>query len=218
MHHEIGSQPGKRRGRPRKSLPDANLPQLPPIATLAQSAESVSRQCQFLFSRAASHAPEPEDNEDDPVSSSMGDGQSDRDFESEEDMHYPFRRPLSITARTPFAGHDFPGVITPLVPASFAMDATSGHLEMLQLEVDDLRRQVLDLQTTRTQLSSQLAEAKSEASRAWEAQRVAERKLKDERRRRTEAEELADEESRLRRVADHDRLRGYYQTSANKHP
>jgi hypothetical protein len=120
-----------------------------------------------------------ENNERQPISSSEeADGRSDKSFESEEDMRFPFRyRPSSISTRIPLAGHDFPHDIAPLVPASFNMNPIGSHLEEMQMEIDDLRRQVLDLQSSRAFLSSQLADAKAEVSRAREGQRVAERKL-----------------------------------------
>jgi hypothetical protein len=113
------------------------------------------------------------------------DSQSEETYESEEDTPCPPSQLLM--PRRPFVNNNS-YAIPPLVPASFGINGNKGVVEQLQRDIDVLR--------------CKLADAHADAALAREAQRSAEIKLDDEQRRRMEAERVAQEEARLRRVAE----------------
>jgi hypothetical protein len=130
--------------------------------------------------------------------------QSDDDYESEEDMVYPFENRAAITSRT--AHGSFSQQIRPLVPASFppfgASDTGENLIDKLHIEMEGLRRQAADSQALSQRTSDQLSEAQGEAHRAKSALKRAEVMLEEEGRKRQEAERIADEEARRRRAAE----------------
>ena len=78
----------------------------------------------------------------------------------------------------------------------------------LRQEIDSLKRHSSDQEALTIRLSNSLTRAETDAARAKQALKMAESRLEDESRRRVEAERAADEEARLRRMAE-ERLRSY---------
>jgi len=82
---------------------------------------------------------------------------------------------------------------------------TSDHrsvIERLQREVQSLRQQSADAVSVSVKMSDQLAEAHAEASRVRAAFRSMENKYEESERRRKEAERIADQQQRLRQIAE----------------
>ena len=75
-------------------------------------------------------------------------------------------------------------------------------IERLQREVQDLRQQSADAVSVSVKMSDQLAEAHAEASRVRAALRSMENKYEESERRRKEAEHIADQQQRLRQIAE----------------
>ena len=126
---------------------------------------------------------------------------SDDEYESEEDMVYPFDH---HSARDQLRGHEFPfqprQISTRLSAADFDRNESSNNLiDRLKIEMAGLRRQSADAVSLSLRMSDQLAEAQADASRARAALRTAESMLEDEGRKRREAEQAADEEARKKR-------------------
>jgi hypothetical protein len=204
IHDDSAPPPVKRRGRPRK-----NPPQLPPIAILGVSVDQALRNCQVSSIRTGGSQLD-EDEVDDEMISEEGDvDQSDDDYESEEDMVYPFENRAAITSRTAIGSSShasFSQQIRPLVPASFppfgAADTGENLIDKLHIEMEGLRRLAADAQALSQRTSDQLSEAQGEAHRAKSALKRAEAMLEEEGRKRQEAERIADEEARRRRAAE----------------
>ena len=74
--------------------------------------------------------------------------------------------------------------------------------ERLQREVQSLRQQSADAVSVSVKMSDQLAEAHAEASRVRAALRSMENKYEESERRRKEAERVADQQQRLRQIAE----------------
>ena len=75
-------------------------------------------------------------------------------------------------------------------------------IERLQREVQSLRQQSTDAVSVFVKMSDQLAEAHAEASRVRAALRSMENRYEESERRRKEAERLADQQQRLRQIAE----------------
>ena len=75
-------------------------------------------------------------------------------------------------------------------------------IERLQREVQSLRQQSADAVSVFVKMSDQLAEAHAEASRVRAALRNMENKYEESERRRKEAERIADQQQRLRQIAE----------------
>lgn len=75
-------------------------------------------------------------------------------------------------------------------------------IERLQREVQALRQQSADAVSVSVKMSDQLAEAHAEASRVRAALRSMENKYEESERRRKEAEHIADQQQRLRQIAE----------------
>ena len=75
-------------------------------------------------------------------------------------------------------------------------------IEKLQREVQCLRQQSADAVSVSVKMSDQLAEAHAEASRVRAALRSMENKYEESERRRKEAERIADQQQRLRQMAE----------------
>lgn len=78
----------------------------------------------------------------------------------------------------------------------------------LKQEIEALKRHSSDQEALTIRLSNSLTRAETDAARAKQALKMAESRLEDETRRRVEAERAADEEARLRKMAE-ERLRAY---------
>ncbi|EKM61673.1 uncharacterized protein PHACADRAFT_204842 [Phanerochaete carnosa HHB-10118-sp] len=78
----------------------------------------------------------------------------------------------------------------------------------LKQEIEALKRHSSDQEALTIRLSNSLTRAETDAARAKQALKMADSRLEDETRRRVEAERAADEEARLRRMAE-ERLRSY---------
>ncbi|THH31958.1 hypothetical protein EUX98_g2213 [Antrodiella citrinella] len=99
-------------------------------------------------------------------------------------------------------------------------ESVETKLDRMQKEIDALKRQSTDAHTMSMRMSDQLADAQAEASRSKASLRVVESRLEDERRRRKEAEMMADDESKIRRSVE-DKLLGFQlqsQSSRSYHP
>ena len=75
-------------------------------------------------------------------------------------------------------------------------------IERLQREVQALRQQSADAVSVSVKMSDQLAEAHAEASRVRAALRSLENKYEESEKRRKEAERIADQQQRLRQIAE----------------
>ena len=75
-------------------------------------------------------------------------------------------------------------------------------VEKLQREIQDLRQQSADAVSVSVKMSDQLAEAHAEASRVRAALRNMENKYEESERRRRDAERIADQQQRLRQIAE----------------
>lgn len=75
-------------------------------------------------------------------------------------------------------------------------------IERLQREVQSLRQQSADAVSVSVKMSDQLAEAHAEASRVRAALRSMENRYEESERRRKEAERIADQQQRLRQIAE----------------
>ena len=186
IHENNGLQTAKRRGRPRKPISEPD--QRPYVARLALNADRTLRKCPISPSQSVSE----QGNEDGREERLSDYGKSDDEFESEEDMDYSYH-PSSLTARSPFAANDIPRGLQPLVPASFATDVSGTFVDQMKIEIEGLRRQTGDLQSTTIRLSDQLSEAHADVSRAKAAQKAAEIMLEREQRKRIEAEKVVRE-------------------------
>lgn len=109
--------------------------------------------------------------------------------------HQPGRSGLQGAFSSPYD----PGVV------SSAHDPT---VMRLRQEIEALKRHSSDQEALTIRLSNSLTRAETDAARAKQALKMAESRLEDETRRRVEAERAADEEARLRRMAE-ERLRSY---------
>lgn len=128
---------------------------------------------------------------------------SEEEFESEEDMVYPFEHHTTAAANT---------------RGSFSIDGGSDNIiDRLQIEMAGLRRQSAEAMSMSLRVSDQLAEAQAEASRAKAALRMAEGMLEDEARKRREAERAADEEAKMRRTVEETLRKREIQWSASVH-
>ena len=133
---------------------------------------------------------------------------SEDEYESEEDMVMP--RSLDPSA----SGLDVLG-IHEAASRLYSSDngrrmyssVDEGIIDRMQIEMAGLRRQAADAISVSLRISDQLAEAQAEGARAKAALRATEGLLEEEGRKRREAERIASEESRLRRVAEETTLR-----------
>ncbi|GJE89679.1 forkhead box transcription factor [Phanerochaete sordida] len=96
------------------------------------------------------------------------------------------------------SSYDTPHIAPPQDPA----------VARLRQEIDAMKRHSSDQEALTIRLSNSLTRAETDAARAKQALKMAESRLEDESRRRVEAERAADEEARLRRMAE-ERLRSY---------
>ena len=130
---------------------------------------------------------------------------SEDEYESEEDMVYPFDRHMSrnhvqIRRLSSYSSQ------MPAKPTTSLLDfgnESSNHLiDRLRIEMAGLRRQSAEAVSLSLRMSDQLAEAQADATRARAALRNAESMLEDEERKRREAEITADEEAKKRLAAE----------------
>lgn len=146
-----------------------------------------------------------------PVSSSSNPG---RDARTSRNQNVPSHnsppRPVGQQTQPPQPRH------LHLRRPSLSSNGTSGYVdydirdnsdhrsvvERLQREVQSLRQQSADAVSVSVKMSDQLAEAHAEASRVRAALRSMENKYEESERRRKEAEHIADQQQRLRQIAE----------------
>lgn len=128
---------------------------------------------------------------------------SEVEYESEEDMVIPRHHNPSGSGLNVLGIHE---AATRLYSSEKGRQVYStiddGAIDRMQIEMAGLRRQAADAISVSLRISDQLAEAQAEAARAKAALRATEGLLEDEGRKRREAERIASEESRMRRVAE----------------
>lgn len=127
-----------------------------------------------------------------------------------EHPHNPPSRPAGQQTQQPQPHHHHPR------RPSISSNGTSGYIdydardnsdhrsliEKLQREVQALRQQSADAVSVSVKMSDQLAQAHAEASRVRAALRNVENKYEESERRRKEAEHIADQQQRLRQIAE----------------
>ncbi|KIJ66199.1 hypothetical protein HYDPIDRAFT_26570 [Hydnomerulius pinastri MD-312] len=202
----------KKRGRPRKQ-PEASS-STTPVAMSAGSSYT-TQQCQVSAIRTNDHLSE--DAEEDGQDGQDRCDVSEDEYESEEDMVVPPNHHPSSSALGVFGVHEVPSrMYSPERGRRVYSTVDEGLVDRMQIEMAGLRRQSADAVSVSLRISDQLAEAQAEAARAKATLRATESMLEEEGRKRREAERTADEEIRLRRLAEETilRLQNQWHTSS----
>ena len=203
------SGPVKKRGRPRK-VPESDRQAGPScLATLpVPSADHVTALLSISTARTENRHLHEDEDEDHAAGSELGaPWPMEEDYESEDD---PPPRPI-----TP--AHDraviFPPTPSPrrgtlrLVQDDSISDAIPENIiDHLKVQMGMLRRQTSEARSDAANMAQRLRESQAEASRARSALKAAEEMLELEVQRREEAERLAEEEARMRKMVE-DELR-----------
>lgn len=128
---------------------------------------------------------------------------SEDEYESEEDMVMPRNHHPSASGLDVFGIHEAASRLYSSENGRRVYSlADEGVIDRMQIEMAGLRRQAADAISVSLRISDQLAEAQAEAARAKAALRATEGLLEEEGRKRREAERIASEEIRLRRIAE----------------
>ncbi|KAF9245871.1 hypothetical protein BU15DRAFT_85535 [Melanogaster broomeanus] len=194
---QVESSQQKKRGRPRKH-PEPSASSTP-VATCAGSSYSTPEYRQKHDRRYE------EDEGEDPKN---GCDVSEDEYESEEDMVVPPHHNPSTSGLGALGIREIPSrIYSPERSYRTYSTVDEGLLDRMQIEMAGLRRQSSDAISVSLRISDQLAEVQGEAARAKAALRATESMLEEEGRKRREAERIANEEIRLRRIAEETILR-----------
>jgi hypothetical protein len=202
--------PVKKRGRPRKVPETENRRQaeLPHIASLpVPSVDHVSALLSVSGARSGNCRPYEDEDDDPAVCSEPGApwGVED-DFESEEDADGLPPRPTTPAYDRAVIIHHTPspsrGTLRQLQDDYISDASPENIIDHLKVQMGKLRRQASDARSEATSLSQQLSESQAEAARARSALVVAEEMLAAEARKRKQAERVANEEVRMRKMVE----------------
>jgi hypothetical protein len=208
------SGPAKKRGRPRKVPETENRRQTEHsyLATLPiPSADHVGALLSVSTPRTSTRHLHEDEDEDHVARSDLGSSwRMEDDFESEDDGDgLP---PRSITPAYDRAVNFDPtpspsrGTLRPVQDDSIPDAIPENIIDHLKVQMGMLRRQTSEARSEAANMAQRLQESQAETSRARSALRAAEEMLEMEVQRREEAERLAEEEARMRKMVE-DELR-----------
>ena len=207
------SVPAKKRGRPRK-VPETEThrqAELPRIATLpVPSVDHMSPALSISTLRPGGCRQSEDEDEDPAARSEIGaPWGAEEDFESEDDGDLP-PRPVTpaydraITVRrTPSPSR---GTLRHLQDDPVSDAFPENIIDHLKVQMGKLRRQTSESRSEAARMTQQLLESQAETARARSALSAIEERLEVEIRKRKEAERVADEETRMRKLVE-DELR-----------
>ena len=203
------SAPAKKRGRPRKVPETENSRQTEHsyLATLPiPSADHVGALSVFTPRTGTRHLHEDED-EDHVARSDLGSSwRMEDDFESEDDGDGLPPRPITPAYDRAVNFDPTPspsrGTLRPVQDDSISDAMPENIIDHLKVQMGMLRRQTSEARSEAANMAQRLHESQAEASRARSALRAAEEMLEMEVQRREEAERLAEEEARMRKMVE----------------
>ena len=212
------SGPAKKRGRPRKVPETTENPQQTEhlcLTTLpVPSADHVTALLSVSTARVArtdSRRRHEDEDEDRAAGSELGASwPMEEDVESEEDGDGP--PPRSITPaydradKYPLSPSPSRVTLRQMQDDSISDGIPENIIDHLKVQMGMLRRQTSDARSEAANMAKRLRESQAEASRARNALKAAEEMLESEVQRREEAERLAEEEARMRKLVE-DELR-----------
>ena len=210
------SGPAKKRGRPRKVPETESRRQIEHscLATLpVPSADHVSALLGVSTARTGSRHLHDDVDEDHITRSELGASwRVEEDFESEEDGDHglpprpitpAYDRAINVHHLTPSPSR---GTLRRVQDDTLSEAMPENIIDHLKVQMGLLRRQTSDARSEAAGMAQRLQQSQTEASRAKSALRAAEDMLELEVRRREEAERLAEEEARMRKLVE-DELR-----------
>jgi len=206
------SVPVKKRGRPRKvpEVEPRRQAELPRIATLSlPSADHMSPVLSVSTVRPSRRQSEDED-EDPAVRSERGaPWGAEEDFESEDDGDLPLR-PATPAYDRAMIVHRIPSpsrsTVRHLQDDPISDSFPENIIDHLKVQMGKLRTQASESRSEAARMAQRLLESQAETARARSALSAAEERLEVEIRKRKEAERVADEEARMRKLVE-DELR-----------
>ena len=211
------SGPAKKRGRPRK-MPESHRDRQADFSCLATlpvpSIDHMGAPLGVPTARTGSRHLHDDDDEDRVSRSEPGASWHvvEEDFESEEDGDHglpsrpitpAYDRAINVHHLTPSPSR---GTLRRVQDDSLSDAMPENIIDHLKVQMGLLRRQTSDARSEAAGMAQRLQQSQTEASRAKSALRAAEDMLELEVRRREEAERLAEEEARMRKLVE-DELR-----------
>ena len=215
VNDDSGSGPAKKRGRPRKvpEMESRRQTEHSYLATLpVPSADHVGALLSVSTARTGSHHLDDDEDEDHVARSELGASwRVEEDFESEEDGDHRLPpRPITPAYDRAINMHPTPspsrGKLRQMQDDALSDAMPENIIDHLKVQMGLLRRQTSEARSEAASMAQRLQQCQAEASRAKIALRTAEDMLELEVRRREEAERLAEEEARMRKLVE-DELR-----------
>ena len=205
------SGPTKKRGRPRKmpEMESCRQTEHSCLATLpVPSADHMSALVSVSTARTGSRHLHEDEDEDHVARSELGASwRVEEDFESEEDGdHRPITPAYDRAINVHLAPSPSRGTLRQLQDDTLSDAMPENIIDHLKVQMGLLRRQTSDARLEAASMAQQLQQCQAEASRTKSALRSAEEMLELEVGRREEAERLAEEEARMRKLVE-DELR-----------
>jgi hypothetical protein len=209
------SVPAKKRGRPRK-VPETESRRQIERSCLAMlpvpSADHVSALLSVSTARTGSRHLHDDEDEDHVTRSELGASwRVEEDFESEEDGDHRLPpRPITPAYDRAIIMHPTPSPsrerLRQVQDGSLSEVMPENIIDHLKVQMGLLRRQTSEARSEAASMAQRLQQCQAEASRAKSALRAAEEMLELEVGRREDAERLAEEEARMRKLVE-DELR-----------
>jgi hypothetical protein len=208
------SVPAKKRGRPRK-MPESHRDRQTDFSCLATlpvpSVDHAGAPLGVPTARTGSRYLHDNEDEDHVTRSETGAWHVEEDFESEEDGDHGLpSRPITPAYDRAINVHltssPSRGTLRRVQDDSLSDAMPENIIDHLKVQMGLLRRQTSDARSEAASMAQRLQQCQTEASRAKSALRAAEDMIELEVRRREEAERLAEEEARMRKLVE-DELR-----------